>query len=120
MSSIMELYVGGFMVVLSVGCVLWFRNYRHRVSTRRRLRTLQRIGLGVDRTLFAGLARAALELAIDHTKERKQGGVPIIQHQSVRGWLFEMYRKVEAARSLNRDVVLSNALNAPRLEYAIR
>ena len=70
-------------------------------------------------TLFAGLARAALELAIDYAKERKQGGVPIIQHQSVRGRLFEMYRKVEAARSLNRDVVLSNALNAPRLEYAI-
>ncbi|MDP6377724.1 MAG: acyl-CoA dehydrogenase family protein [Pseudomonadales bacterium] len=70
-------------------------------------------------TLFAGLARAALELAIDYAKERKQGGVPIIQHQSVRSRLFEMFRKFEAARSLNRDVVLSNALNQPRLEYAI-
>ena len=47
MSSIMELYVGGFMVVLSVGLVLCFRNYRLRASTRRRLRMLQRIGLGV-------------------------------------------------------------------------
>lgn len=70
-------------------------------------------------TLFVGLARAALELAIDYAKERKQGGVPIIQHQSVRGRLFEMFRQVEAARALNRDVVCSNALNAPRLEYAI-
>ncbi|MCB1684047.1 MAG: acyl-CoA dehydrogenase family protein [Pseudomonadales bacterium] len=70
-------------------------------------------------TLFAGLARAALELAVDYAKERKQGGVPIINHQSVRGRLFEMFRQVEAARALNRSVVCSNALNGPRLEYAI-
>jgi alkylation response protein AidB-like acyl-CoA dehydrogenase len=70
-------------------------------------------------TLFGGLARAALELAVNYAKERKQGGVPIIQHQSVRGRLFEMFRRVEAARALNRDVVCSNAVNGPRLEYAI-
>lgn len=70
-------------------------------------------------TLFVGLARAALELAVDYAKERKQGGVPIINHQSVRGRLFEMFRRVEAAKALNRDVVCSNALNGPRLEYAI-
>jgi alkylation response protein AidB-like acyl-CoA dehydrogenase len=70
-------------------------------------------------TLFAGLARAALELAIDYAKERKQGGVPIIEHQTVRWRLSEMFRKTEAARALNRSVVMSNALNAPRLEYAI-
>ncbi|MGE0621263.1 MAG: acyl-CoA dehydrogenase family protein [Pseudomonadales bacterium] len=70
-------------------------------------------------TLFAGLARAALELAVDYAKERKQGGVPIIRHQSVRGRLFEMFRRVEAARALNRSVVCSNALNGPRLEFAI-
>jgi acyl-CoA dehydrogenase len=70
-------------------------------------------------SLFCGLARAALELAIDYAKERKQGGVPIIAHQSVRGRLFEMFRKVEAAKALNRSVVCSNAVNGPRLEYAI-
>ena len=70
-------------------------------------------------TLFSGVARSACELAVDYAKERKQGGVPIIEHQSVRGRLFEMFRKCEAARSLNRDVVLSNALNEPKLEYAI-
>ena len=70
-------------------------------------------------TLFVGLARAALELAVAYAKERKQGGVPIINHQSVRGRLFEMFRRVEAAKALNRDVVCSNALNGPRLEYAI-
>ena len=70
-------------------------------------------------TLFVGLARAALELAVDYAKERKQGGVPIINHQSVRGRLFEMFRRVEAAKALNRSVVCSNSLNGPRLEYAI-
>ncbi len=70
-------------------------------------------------TLFGGVARAALELAIDYAKQRKQGGVPICQHQTVRWRLSEMFRKTEAARSLNRDVVRSNALNQPRLEYAI-
>jgi acyl-CoA dehydrogenase len=70
-------------------------------------------------TMFGGLARAALELAIDYAKDRKQGGVPIVEHQSVRWRLSEMFRKTEAARALNRDVVLSNVLNQPRLEYAI-
>jgi acyl-CoA dehydrogenase len=70
-------------------------------------------------TLFAGLARAAFELAVEYARERKQGGVPIIEHQSVKGRLFEMFRRVEAAKALNRDVVCSNALNQPRLEFAI-
>jgi len=30
-----------------------------------------------------------------------------------------MFRRVECAKALNRDVVCSNALNTPRLEYAI-
>jgi len=69
--------------------------------------------------LFVGLAQAALELAIDYAKERIQGGVPIFQHQSVKARLFEMFRKVEAARALNRRVVLYNAVNPPKLQYAI-
>jgi alkylation response protein AidB-like acyl-CoA dehydrogenase len=69
---------------------------------------------------FAGVARAALELAVDYAKERVQGGVAIFEHQIVKARLFEMFRKVEAARSLNRRVVLYNALGgAPRVEYAI-
>ena len=38
-------------------------------------------GMGVT---FVGVARAALELAVDYAKERVQGGVPIIEHQSVK------------------------------------
>ena len=70
-------------------------------------------------SLFVGLARAALELAVDYAKERIQGGVPIFQHQSVKARLFEMFRKVEAARALSRRVTLYNATNPPQLQYAI-
>ncbi|MCC6850599.1 MAG: acyl-CoA/acyl-ACP dehydrogenase [Deltaproteobacteria bacterium] len=76
---------------------------------------------------FAGLARAAYEHALAYAKERVQGGVPIFEHQSVKAKLFEMFRKVEAARALNRRVVLYNTLRSPffggtglpAVEYAI-
>ncbi len=70
--------------------------------------------------LFVGLAQAALDLALDYAKQRVQGGVPIVQHQSVRARLFEMFRKVESARSLARRVMLYNAVTVPpQLQYAI-
>lgn len=69
-------------------------------------------------SLFCGLARAALEHAVDYAKERVQGGKPIIEHQAVKIRLFEMFRKVEAARALNLRVVTHNAIN-PRLELSI-
>jgi alkylation response protein AidB-like acyl-CoA dehydrogenase len=70
-------------------------------------------------SLFAGLARAAFEHAVNYAKERVQGGKPIFEHQAVRTRLFEMFRKVEAARALNLKVVTYNATNPPRLELAI-
>ncbi|MBD3647650.1 MAG: acyl-CoA dehydrogenase, partial [Pseudomonadales bacterium] len=69
-------------------------------------------------SLFCGLARAALEEAVSYAKERIQGGKPIIEHQAVKTRIFEMYRKVEAARALNLRVVTHNAVN-PKLELAI-
>ena len=62
---------------------------------------------------FVGCARAAYELALAYAKERVQGGVPIFEHQSVKAKLFEMFRKIEAARSLNRRVVLYNTVHSP-------
>ncbi|HYB90607.1 MAG TPA: acyl-CoA dehydrogenase family protein [Candidatus Binataceae bacterium] len=71
-------------------------------------------------TTFVGVAQAALDLAIDYAKHRVQGGVPIFQHQSVRLRLFEMFRKVQAARALNRQVTLYNSTNTPpKLELAV-
>jgi alkylation response protein AidB-like acyl-CoA dehydrogenase len=69
--------------------------------------------------LFVGLARAALEYAVDYAKERVQGGVPIIQHQSVKARLFKMFMNVEAARSLARRVGLYNASAPPLVQYSI-
>jgi acyl-CoA dehydrogenase len=73
-------------------------------------------GMGAS---FVGVAQAAFELALDYAKERVQGGVPIFQHQSVKARLFEMFRKVEAARSLARRVSMNNAVNPGQLQYAI-
>ncbi len=69
---------------------------------------------------FVGVAQAGLDLAVDYAKERVQGGRPIFEHQSVKARLFEMFRKVEAARSLSRRVVVYNMLNTPPLlQHAI-
>lgn len=59
-----------------------------------------------------GLARAAFEHAWDYAHQRRQGGLPIIQHQQVRARLFEMFRKIEAARALTRRVMEYNATAA--------
>jgi alkylation response protein AidB-like acyl-CoA dehydrogenase len=71
-------------------------------------------------TIFAGVARSAFELALAYAKERKQGGRPIIEHQSVKSRIFEMYRQVECARALNFNVVMLNASSGiPNLTAAI-
>lgn len=51
---------------------------------------------------FTGLAQAAADLALDYAHERKAGGAPIIQHQSVKTRLFHMFRKVENSRAVTR------------------
>jgi acyl-CoA dehydrogenase len=57
---------------------------------------------------FAAVAMAAFDLALQYAKGRVQGGVPIIQHQSVKARLFEMYRQVEAARAIARRAYFYN------------
>ncbi|MBK6401976.1 MAG: acyl-CoA/acyl-ACP dehydrogenase [Rhodocyclaceae bacterium] len=59
---------------------------------------------------FVGVARAAYDCALDYAKQWVQGGVPIIQHQAVKVRLFDMFRKVEAARSHARRVAVANAV----------
>lgn len=70
-------------------------------------------------TIFVGVARAALEHALEYAKGRVQGGVPIIEHQSVKARIFKMFTQVEAARSLSRRVAHYNATNPPLLQYSI-
>jgi alkylation response protein AidB-like acyl-CoA dehydrogenase len=70
-------------------------------------------------TAFVGVARAAFEHALRYAKERVQGGVPIIRHQSVRGRIFKMFSQVEAARALSRKVALMGAAAPPPVQYSI-
>ena len=65
---------------------------------------------------FTGVARAAFELALDYVHERIQGGVPIIEHQSVQMRTFNLWQKVEAARALTHRVFDYNySDNGPHL-----
>jgi acyl-CoA dehydrogenase len=65
-------------------------------------------GNAIMGVVFTGAARAVFELALAYAHERKQGGMPIIRHQSAAYRLFHMYRKVEAARALSRRVLIYN------------
>lgn len=70
--------------------------------------------------IFTGCARSAYEYAYDYAHERKQGGVPIIQHQDVKRRIFHMARKVELSRAITRRVAHYNMLSGlPALQAAI-
>ncbi|MDQ3939800.1 MAG: acyl-CoA dehydrogenase family protein, partial [Actinomycetota bacterium] len=47
-----------------------------------------------------GIARAAVEFAVEYAKDRKTFGVPIAEHQSIQNLLADMATEVEAARLL--------------------
>jgi alkylation response protein AidB-like acyl-CoA dehydrogenase len=82
-----------------------------------RILTLANAGMS---TTFVGVARAALEHALDYAKRRVQGGRTIFEHQSVRGRLFKMFAQVEAARSLARRVAIyNNSQEEGLLHYSI-
>lgn len=52
-----------------------------------------------------GLARAAFEEALAYARERKQGGTPIAQHQSVKRDLYAMFEKVETSRAYSQRIM---------------
>ncbi len=61
---------------------------------------------------FTGVARAAYEHALAYCHERIQGGCPIIEHQSVKVRLFDLWQKVEASRALARRVCHFNYMGS--------
>jgi alkylation response protein AidB-like acyl-CoA dehydrogenase len=63
--------------------------------------------MGMGR-MFAGLARAALDEALEYTKQRVQGGRALFHHQSVKLALYDMFVEVEAARYLSRSTSVYN------------
>jgi alkylation response protein AidB-like acyl-CoA dehydrogenase len=58
--------------------------------------------------IWTGAARAAYEHALAYAQQRRQGGVTLMRHQNVRHRVFQMFRKVEAARALARQVLVFN------------
>ena len=70
-------------------------------------------------TTFCGVARAAFEEALRYAEQRVQGGVPIAEHQLVQRRLFDMFTKVEAARSLSKLANRRLASGQPTLHYSI-
>ncbi len=65
---------------------------------------------------FTGVARSALDHALEYVHERKQGGTAIINHQSVQSRLFSIWQRVEASRALTQRVFDFNySNNGPHL-----
>jgi len=70
--------------------------------------------------IFTGVARAAYDHALAYCHERVQGGVPIIEHQSVRLRLFALWRKVEACRAMAHRICNYNySDNGPHVVASI-
>lgn len=78
------------------------------------------IGANPSMAVFmVGLGRAAFEHALAYARERVQGGKPIIEHANVRLRLFEIYRKLNAARALCRQVMETHAVaESPYFPFA--
>jgi alkylation response protein AidB-like acyl-CoA dehydrogenase len=68
---------------------------------------------------FSGVARAAVEEALSYAQQRIQGGVPITEHQLVQRKLFDMFARLEAARSLSRLANRRLSTGKPTLHYSI-
>jgi len=71
--------------------------------------------------ISTGVARGALEMAINWCRERVQGGVPLWQHQFSARKLAEMTAKVDAARMLylKAAYLADNTVPAPAYEPAV-
>ncbi|MEE9240717.1 MAG: acyl-CoA dehydrogenase family protein [bacterium] len=63
-----------------------------------------------------GIAQSAFEHALDHARNRIQGGKPIIEHQAIALKLADMYMRLEAARSYLFKVVESEEHGAAEFE----
>lgn len=86
-------------------------------------RTLESILTGANAgvaSMFVGVAQAAFDEAFAYAEQRIQGGKPIIEHQNIKLRLFDMFRQVEAARSLARRAFVYNTTSqTPAIQYSI-
>ena len=74
-----------------------------------------RIGIAAQ---AVGIARAALEAALEYARERRTFGVPIVEHQAVAFRLAEMATEIEAARALTLAAAATKDSGQPALKLA--
>lgn len=74
-----------------------------------------RIGIAAQ---SVGMARAALDAAVEYANERKAFGVNIVQHQAVAFRLADMATQIEAARQLVLHAATLKDANLPCLKEA--
>ena len=74
-----------------------------------------RIGIAAQ---ALGIARAAIEAALDYARERIQFGVPIIEHQSIANLLADMQTQINAARLLILQAASMRERSEPCLSEA--
>jgi alkylation response protein AidB-like acyl-CoA dehydrogenase len=78
------------------------------------------LACGVMGAVFTGVARAASEAAVEHARQRVQGGKSIAEHQLVQKRLYDMFARVESCRALSRAVMAHNHATLPAsTEHAI-
>jgi acyl-CoA dehydrogenase len=71
-------------------------------------------------TMSTGLARAAFEEALTYTKERIQGGRPLIEHYAMKTRVFELFARTESCRAISRAAINLNLnLSPPHVEYSL-
>ncbi|MGB9498161.1 MAG: acyl-CoA dehydrogenase family protein [Dissulfuribacterales bacterium] len=67
-----------------------------------------------------GLARAAFDEAFNYTKERVQGGRPLIEHYTTKQRLFNMFARAETGRAVSRAAMnLNMQISPPHVEYSL-
>lgn len=74
-----------------------------------------RIGIAAQ---SVGMARAALDFAVDYAKERRSFGKPIMEHQAVGHRLADLATQVEAARLMYLNAARLREGGAPCLKEA--
>ncbi len=67
-----------------------------------------------------GLARAALEESLTYTRQRVQGGKPLIKHYVMKQRIFDLFRRVETCRAVSRAAMnLNFNISPPHVEYSL-
>ncbi|MBI5589961.1 MAG: acyl-CoA/acyl-ACP dehydrogenase [Deltaproteobacteria bacterium] len=67
-----------------------------------------------------GLARAAFEEALTYSKQRIQGGRPLIEHYAMKQRIFDLFARTESCRAISRAAInLNFKLSPPHVEYSL-